>query len=84
MRDENPPADAAEKLAKANMQAGWRDEFLDMNKEADEHATTALKSAAGLHSAIAAREGALDRAQRAAADIGAAVAKRLLNARLPV
>ena len=53
-----------------------------MNKEADEHATTALKSEAGLHSAIAAREGALDRAQRASADIGAAVAKRLLNARL--
>ena len=35
LKDEKPQADAAEKLAKANLQAGWKDEFLDMNKEAD-------------------------------------------------
>ena len=54
-----------------------------MNKEADAHATAALRTAAALHAMIAAREAALARAERASADIGAAVAKRLLNARLP-
>ena len=83
LRDDKPPADAAEKLQKARQQIGWKDEFLDLNKEADAHATAALRTAAALHATIAAREAALARAERASADIGAAVAKRLLNARLP-
>ena len=83
LRDQKPPADAEKKLAKARQQEGWQDLFLDLNKEADEHATRALASAAALHNTIAAREEALSRAQQAAAEIGTAVAKRLLEARLP-
>ena len=83
LRDKQPPPDAEKKLAKARQQEGWDDLYLDLNKEVDEHATTALASAAALHGAIAAREEALSRAQSAAAVIGAAVAKRLLEARLP-
>ena len=65
------------------MQPGWKDSYMRLNIEADAVATKALKEGSGLHGVIASREIALAKAQAINADIGIAVAKRLLSARLP-
>ena len=81
--DKNPPADAKIKYEKAQQQPGWKDSYMKLNLEADAIATTALKGGSGLHGVIASRETAMGKAQAVNAEIGIAVAKRLLSARLP-
>ena len=56
---------------------------MKLNLEADAVATTALKGGSGMHGVISSRETALAEAQAVNAEIGVAVAKRLLSARLP-
>ena len=77
------PPDAQQKYAKAAAQTLWDDDFLRMNAAADSLASDALGKAAEQHEGIAGREAALGTAQEASARIATAVAKRLLNSRLP-
>ena len=56
---------------------------MKLNIEADAMASKPLKEGSGLHGMIASRERALAKAQANSAEIGIAVAKRLLSARLP-
>ena len=63
LRDKDPPPpDAKQKYEKARQQAGWRDEYMDLDKQVDKLAGDALDTARGLHEAISARETALARA----------------------
>ena len=78
--DKDPPSDAKTKYEKARSQPGWRDESMQLGLHADELAASALKEGSGLHSVIAAREGALQRVQKITADVSIAV---LLTTRLP-
>ena len=83
LKDPKPPPDAAAKLEKARQQPGWQDAMMDWNARADALATETLAPARASHDAIAGRERALAEAQRIAAEISIAVAKRLLTSRLP-